>query len=130
MAAFDSEAFRARWSGLSLAEQLGNIGSEVDRAISWRRRGEPARSLSALERALELFDLTISDRRWRGGRRLTELTRARESLCEAYFVTHDSSSLDSLSRYFYHFAYAARRSRDMERDGSGNRPSGCPLEKG
>ena len=117
MASFDSEDFRARWRQFSLAEQLGNVGSEVDRAISWRRRGEPERSARAFERALELFDLTISDVRWRTGRRLRELTRARELLCEAYLRGHDASSLDSLSRYFYHFAYAARLRRQAAASG-------------
>ncbi len=108
MAVFDSENFRTRWGKLSLCEQLGNVGSEVDRAISWRRKGETERSNNAFERSLELLDLTISDPRWTVGRRLRELTRARESLCEAYYVSSEASSLDSLSRYFYHFAYAAR----------------------
>lgn len=113
MAGFDSANFKLRWQRLTLAEQLGNVGSEVDRAISWRRRGDPARSGAAFERSLELLDLSIADLRWRAGRRLRELTRARELLCEAFCLNMDLSSLEFLSRYFYHFAHAARLRRQQ-----------------
>ena len=112
MSAFNTQAFAARWKQLSLMEQLGNIGSEVDRAIAWHRKGELQRSTSALNRALELFDLTISDLRWRTGGKLKELVRAREVLCDAFFGDNEyGTSLESLSRYFYYFAWAARRRR-------------------
>jgi len=112
MPAFDTEAFSARWRQLSLMEQLGNIGSEVDRAVSWRGKGNQQRAVDALYRALELFDLTISDPRWKSGCRLKELTRAREVLCDAFLGDNlYSTSYDSLSRYFYQFALAARLRR-------------------
>jgi hypothetical protein len=48
-----------RWSQLSLCERLANVGSEVHRAISWRERN-PQLSKLAMERALELLDLTLA----------------------------------------------------------------------
>lgn len=93
-------------------EQLGNINSEVDRAIAWHRKGDLQRSTSAPYRALELFDLTISDPRWRTAGRLKELARAREVLCDTFFGRNVySTSRESLSRYFYYFAWAARTRR-------------------
>jgi len=94
-----------RWRTLSLAEQLGNVGSEVGRAISWRERGNE----SYAERALDLLDLTICDGRWTGRWR-RELTRARESLCSD-FLNRDDAALRSLDRYFGAFAMLARRAR-------------------
>ena len=94
-----------RWFTLSLAEQLGNIGSEVNRAI--RSRGKKQRFDNAVYRAFELFELTISDIRWR--RRLKELTRAREFLCDAVLGGAEyGTTLEDLNKFFYYFAYAAR----------------------
>lgn len=94
-----------RWHCLSLAEQLGNIGSEVSRAI--RAQGDVSRYEAAVFRALELFDLTIADPRWR--KRLKEITRARELFCYAVYGRGEyGTTLEDLDRYFYNFAYAAR----------------------
>jgi hypothetical protein len=97
-----------RWFNFSLAEQLGNIGSEVGRTL--RAKGDEKRFESAAIRALELFDLTISDPRWR--KRLKEITRAREIFCDVVFGSAEYGiSLEDLDRYFYYFAYAARAKR-------------------
>jgi len=66
---------------------------------------------AALERALELFDLTIADRRLTRGRR-REVLRAREVVCD--FLVGDnvySTTPESLDRYFLAFAFAARAMR-------------------
>lgn len=95
-----------RWFTLSLMEQLGNIGSEVSRARKWQGKDKKLFQ-GAVERGLELFDLTIEDPRWRG--RLREIARAREVFCDSVLGGKEyGSSLESLERYFYHFAFAAR----------------------
>lgn len=67
-----------RWQTLSLAEQLGNIGSEVSRALRWRERNADL-ARGALHRALELFDLTLADpRHVAAPPRLREIASARE----------------------------------------------------
>lgn len=95
------------WQKLSLAEQLGNIGSEVSRALKWQAKDEKL-FWKAAERCLELFDLTLEDSRWRG--RLKEITRAREVFCDAlYGGKLYQSSLKDLIVYFDYFAWAARQ---------------------
>ncbi len=96
-----------RWGTLSLIEQLANIGSEVERALNWRDKGNPGYSQRALERALELIGLTIGDPRHRG--RLKEITRLREAILD-YFLGENlyQSSEDLWRKYFYAFGYAAR----------------------
>lgn len=49
-----------RWTTLTLAEQLANVGSEVDRTISAWEAQRSDRFDRALARALELLDLTAS----------------------------------------------------------------------
>ena len=101
-----TELAAGRWFELTLMEQLGNIGSEISRAIKWRGRDEKL-YMAAIERALELFDLTLDDTRWRG--RFKEICRARELLCRIVLGEDSfSTTLEDLDRYFTPFALAAR----------------------
>ena len=96
-----------RWFELTLFEQLGNIGSEVGRAAHLKGKDD-RRFQFAFERALELFDLTISDPRWR--LRLKEICRAREIFCDAAVGKGEyNTTLEDLDRYFMQYALAARR---------------------
>jgi len=101
-----------RWATLSLAAQLANVGSEVDRAIAAWAGGGAQRSdrfERALARALELFDLTARDSRWSGHRR-REILRAREEFCRLFFDDGvPASAVPSLRKYFLQFALLARR---------------------
>lgn len=106
-----------RWATLSLIEQLANIGSEVDRSIRAHAVGQLNRFDGAFARALELFDLTAVDSRWRGARR-REILRAREEFCRLFFDADVApQSAAGLQRYFLHFAVAANRQRSLHRDG-------------
>ena len=97
-----------KWSSYSLVEQMGNIGSEVERALRAVETGNPDRRDRALDRALELFDLTAADGRWHGGRR-REVLRAREYVCRVVFGGGAlPGDADFLRRYFLQFAVAAR----------------------
>jgi hypothetical protein len=95
-------------------EQMGNIGSEVDRAISWKQKKKEELSTNAFHRSLELLDLTIGDPRWRGPK-LKELTRVRELLCDV-FVGENEYEIPSefFSKYFFAFALAARRKQEKK----------------
>lgn len=98
-----------KWFEYSLCEQMGNIGSEVGRANRWKDK-DAKLSESAFFRAIELIDLTLSDPRWK--KRLKEIARAKEVLCDAFEGGKEyRSDLSSLEKYFYHFAYAARNTK-------------------
>ena len=97
-----------RWQTLPLMEQLGNVGSEVERALRAHAQGRGDRFEHALARALELFDLTANDPRWRG-HRCREVLRAREQFCRVFFDDAVEAGLsDYLRKYFLQFAVAAR----------------------
>jgi hypothetical protein len=113
MPGFDSPEFCLRWQALTLLEQFGNIGSEVERALSWSAREKADLATSAFYRSLTLIDLTIADPRRNTAGTLKELTRLREVLCD-YFAGDNEycSSPAFFQRYFYSFAAAARRKRE------------------
>ena len=99
-----------RWWELTLAEQLGNVGSEVGRAVRWSSRN-PALAEAAFHRALELIDLTLDDPRHRRSvARLREIARAREVVVDFLAGPNQYGSTGpSLQKYFDAFALAARR---------------------
>ena len=95
---------------MTFMEQMGNVGSEVERAINWRARGNLEHSRKAGERALELMDLTIGDGKNRS--RLREIVRVREVLADSFFGDNQYKSSDEAwKKYFNAFAFAARRGR-------------------
>ncbi len=98
-----------RWWELSLAAQLGNIGSEVSRATRWASKN-PALAEGALHRALELFDLTLDDPRLRRSPpRLREVARAREVVADFFAGPNQyQSTAASLQKYFDAYVMAAR----------------------
>jgi hypothetical protein len=105
------ELSAGRWFELSFVEQMANIGSDVGRAIGWRDRNRRDYSQKAIERSLELLELTIDDKRNRGPR-LRELLRLKEALADYFYSDNAySSSAKSWNDYFNAFAFAARSGR-------------------
>lgn len=97
---------QGRWQRMSLAEQLGNVGSEYSRARKWKEKENTEFFYKAFARLLELLDLTITDKRWRGLKR-RELARVRGEVC-AELMGIDTSSA-GFTKYFDSMAVAARR---------------------
>ena len=95
-----------RWGTLTLAEQLGNAGADVGRAIRALEGGNELRLASNLDRALAQLDLTLADPRWAGHRR-REIARAREVVCDllAGDNVYDSTPA-SIERWFMAYAVA------------------------
>lgn len=101
------EMAAGRWEQLTLAEQMANIGSEVERAINWRRKNNREYSRMAFERALELLDLSLAQKY--AYPRLKELARIRESLADYFVFDNTYRSTDETWRnYFFAFNYEAR----------------------
>ena len=95
-----------RWNTFSIFEQLGNVGSDIERAISWRNRGKIEDSEKALARALELLQFTILDPKNKSRRK--ELFRVKEVLLDYFYGENEYGSSDALwQQYFYHYAYAS-----------------------
>ncbi len=97
------------WQKLTLMEQLANIGSEVSRARRWQGKDKKIFQ-GAVDRALELFDLTLEDSRWRKRGGLREIARVRELFLYATLGEEKNykTSLEDLDKYFTQFALIAR----------------------
>ena len=102
------ELAQGRWAEMSFCEQMANVGSEVSRALNWRKKEKSDLSRKAANRALELLDLTIAPIKTYS--RLKELFRTREALVDFFYGTNEFSSSEILWRkYFDHFSYAVRK---------------------
>jgi hypothetical protein len=99
-----------RWRQFSAAEQMANIGSDVIRAINSRNKGHPELSQQAIERALELLDLSLDAQA--AFPRLREFARVREVLVDYFYGENQYNSTDELwHKYFDEFTYLARKDR-------------------
>ena len=104
---YHKELAAGRWYELSLTEQLANIGAEVGRAGKWFQKNEK-HFREAFERAIELFDLTLSDPK-RTYSQLRELGRVKEVFCDAAEGGgRYKSSFEDLDKYFLPFALKSR----------------------
>jgi hypothetical protein len=97
-----------KWQQLTLFEQMGNIGSEVGRALAAKRHDDQERKCGALYRGLDLIDLTAQLWARKYPYRTRELLRAREQFVEAIITDKQD---DKLEDYFMWFAALARADR-------------------
>jgi len=96
------------WKKIPFIEQMSHVGSEIFRAIKWKRKDNIEYSQKAYIRGLELLGLTISVQR--GFYRICELTRLREVLNDYFYGNNIFNSTgSSLEKYFYQFNFAARK---------------------
>lgn len=96
---------RARWVALPTLDQLGNIGSEVGRAMTAIRRGDDVSLDGALRRGLDLIDASAAAM---PENRRRELLSAREIFTEAVEKRRPDEKLEA---YFMQYAIAARAGR-------------------
>jgi len=99
-----------RWQNLTFLEQMANIGSEVERAIRWKHKKNDDYFNRAVDRMLELIDLTAADPS--NIKRLRELMRTREILVDFLLYDNEYRSTDIMwKKYFTSFTCAARKGR-------------------
>lgn len=82
-----SQTARLEWAKMPILLQMGNIGSEVSRALKWQAKGRSDRMNTAIDRALELFDWTIAAQQHASI--LREILLAREEFCQYFFDGQD-----------------------------------------
>lgn len=98
---------RGAWGQLDVFNQMGNIGSEVGRALKAKNSGNDNRMNSAFYRGMDLINATIES--WvKQGKGIRELLIAREQFAESILTENEDSTLE---KYFMDFALVARRDR-------------------
>ena len=102
---------RERWAQLSIFEQMGNVGSEVGRAINAWRAGKKDRAQGAIDRGLDLLNATAEVWARQKSPRTREILRARECFVALFYGGTFDQDADALERYFMQFALAARNGR-------------------
>lgn len=93
------------WAEMSVFDQMGNIGSEIGRALKAKRQGKEDRMRAAFYRGLDLIDFTAeiwAKQKYAG---LKELLIAREFFTESILTDKVDSDLE---KYFDWFAFTAR----------------------
>lgn len=96
---------KKRWQAQSLFWQMGNIGSEVGRALNAKRAGEEDDMMTAFYRGLDLIDATAEVLLVQKSPRLKEVLRAREEFSAAVLTDRNDTMLEG---YFMNFAIAER----------------------
>lgn len=99
---------REKWQARPLAWQMGNIGSEVGRALKAKSLGNLVDMNAAFYRGLDLFDATAAKLTAEKSPRAREVRRAREQFAQAILGEHEDPALEN---YFMQFAIAARSDR-------------------
>jgi hypothetical protein len=87
---------------------MANIGSEVERALTWRAKQREDFCQRAFERALELINLSLESSSSFSRRK--ELARVREAFSDYLFGDNQFQFTEEAWRqYFSSFLYAARK---------------------
>ncbi|MDD5731773.1 MAG: hypothetical protein PHU42_02695 [Patescibacteria group bacterium] len=96
------------WAAMGINGMMGNIGSEISRALHWQNKGDPISCQTAIERALELTDLTLES--VKSSSQIKEVARFREVLGDIYSSggAEYNSNLEDLDKYTLQFALASR----------------------
>ena len=81
-----------RWKNFTKRQQLLTIGSEFVRAKVWQEKDQEKFRL-VLERALELIDLTLSDKKWRDN--LQMILILREEVAK-FFIAQRKDNFSSI----------------------------------
>ena len=85
-----------KWCNYSKGQQILMIANELNRAQNWLQKEENFEVNQCYERAFELLDLTLEDKKWHKG--IKEILRFREMLAELY-VTKEKDKISNKKAY-------------------------------
>lgn len=98
---------KQKWAALPLCEKMANIGSEVHRAIRWKKQNNTEYSNMAFFRSLELLDLSLETTK---GSTLREIARTREALVDFFAGDNIYKTTTSIwEKYFNFFLFQCRK---------------------
>ena len=87
------------WFNMPVSLQLANVGSEVNRAIQWKKRGNEDRKISFCNKAIEFLELTKKDLKNRF--RVGELDFCIEELKDYFLGENIYNTTDEMLMKYY-----------------------------
>ena len=92
------------WFAMPVGTQISNVGSEVHRALNWRKSGNKQREAAFCKKAIEFLNIMKSDPK--NKHRLGELDACIEELQDFFLGNNDyQTTEETLIRYYDAFLY-------------------------
>jgi len=105
-----------RWFEMSIYEQLANIWAEVGRSINNKNSWNLERFNESIQRAYELFDISIDDKKFRNTPKLREILLIKELVWDYFFWDNEYKSDNAFfERYFFEISVIANEERRKKR---------------
>ena len=95
----DDKDLRNKWYDMSVQDQISNIGSEVNRAINWEKKGNIERSKNFCNKAKQLLQLSIEDPKNR--KRIGEFFNCICELDDRFFGDNRFNTTDEMLKKYY-----------------------------
>ena len=87
------------WYNMPVGMQLANVGSEVNRAITWKRKGDAQRSAGFCNKAIEYLEIMKTDEKNRN--RIGELNCCIEELKDYFLGENIYNTTDEMLKKYY-----------------------------
>jgi len=101
---------------MSIYEQLANIWAEVGRSINNKNSWNIQRFDESIQRAYELFDMSIDDKKFRNTPKLKEILMIKELVWDYFFWDNEyKSDKNFFDRYFFEISVIAQEERKKRR---------------
>ena len=95
-----NEEIREKWFRMPVAEQMANIGKEVEEAICWREKGDYQKTRDFCNNAIELLILTEEDPK-HGRCAVEEFNNAVEELRDYFLGDNIYGTTDKVLMHYY-----------------------------
>lgn len=87
------------WYNMPVGLQLANVGSEVNRALSWKKRGNIQRTVSFCNKAIDFLEIMKTDEKNRN--RIGELNFCIEELKDFFLGDNIYGTTDETLMKYY-----------------------------
>lgn len=87
------------WYNMPVGLQLANVGSEVNRALSWKKRGNAQRTASFCNKAIDFLEIMKTDEKNRN--RIGELNFCIEELKDFFLGDNIYGTTDETLMKYY-----------------------------
>ena len=88
-----------RWFAMPVSVQISNIGSEVNRALNWKKKNDRSKMLNFYNKSIELLRLTETDPKNR--HRRGEFQCCEEELADFFLGENLYGTTEEMIRKYY-----------------------------